>query len=65
MDGSWWILGGQHQNIGFLGEAFEETGQLLEDWFLEECELAVLDDEGDDAGQMGEFGGGFKEESLI
>ena len=37
----------------------------MEDCLLEECEVAILGDEGGDAGQMGEFGGGFEEESLI
>ena len=51
--------------MGVLDEAFEETGSLLEDYLLVECEAALLDDKGGDAGQMGEFVGGFKEESLV
>ena len=51
--------------MNILGEAFVETGQLVEDCLLEECEVAVLGDEGDDAGQMEGFGGGIEEESLI
>ena len=37
----------------------------MEDCLLEECVLAILGDEGDDAGLMEEFGGGIEEESLI
>ena len=37
----------------------------MEDCLLEECEVAVLGDEGDNAGQMEGFGGGIEEESLI
>ena len=48
-----------------LGEASVETGQHVVDCLLEECELALLDDEGDNAGQREGFGGGIKEESLI
>ena len=48
-----------------LDEAFVETGSLVEDCLLVDCEVAILDDEGGNAGQMGEFGGGFEEESLI
>ena len=51
--------------MGVLDETFEETGSLVEYFLLVECEVTVLDDEGGDAGKMGEFGGGFKEESLI
>ena len=43
--------GGQHQNMDVLDEAFVETGSLVEDCLLVECEVAVLDDdEGGDAG---------------
>ena len=51
--------------MAVLGEAFVETGSLVEECLLVEGDLAVLDDRGGDAGQMGEFSGGFKEESLI
>ena len=37
----------------------------MEDSFLEEYVVAVLGDEGDNAGQMEGFGGGIEEESLI
>ena len=47
--------------MDIFGEAFVETGSLLEDCLLVECEVAVLGDEGGDAGQMGSFGGGFKD----
>ena len=35
--------------MDILGEALVETGQLVEDCLLEECEVAVLGDEGGDA----------------
>ena len=37
--------------MGVLDEPFEETELLLEDCLLVECEVAVLEDEGGNAGQ--------------
>ena len=59
------ICGGQHKNMDVHDEALVETGQHVEDCLLEECEVAVLGDEGDNAGQMEAFGGNIEEESLI
>ena len=37
--------------MDILDAAFVETGSLEEDCLLVECEVAVLEDEGGDAGQ--------------
>ena len=42
---------GPHQNMDVLDEAFVETGSLVGDCLLVECEVAVLEDEGGNAGQ--------------
>ena len=47
-----------------LGEDLAETVQHM-DICLLDWELAELGDEGDNAGDMEEFDGGIKEESLI